>query len=51
MSTSRYRKLILPWSWINNKKCSNCLRVSKLATDNGIPLPSQRCPHCGFQLI
>jgi len=34
-----------------NKKCPNCLKVSKIALDNGIPLPSQSCPYCGFKII
>jgi len=32
-----------------NKKCKNCLKVSKISLDNGIPLPSQSCPNCGFE--
>ncbi len=48
---SKLGKSILPWNAANNKKCSNCLKNSKLLTDNGIPLPSQRCSECGFEII
>jgi len=33
------------------KKCPNCLKVPKIALDNGIPLPSQSCPYCGFKIM
>jgi len=32
------------------KICLNCLRESVLKTDAGIPLPIQRCEHCGFEI-
>jgi len=32
------------------KMCLNCLRDSVLKTDAGIPLPIQRCEHCGFEI-
>jgi len=41
-----YHRLGLPI-----KKCSNCLKVHKIALDNGIPLPLQSCPYCGFKII
>jgi len=34
-----------------DKKYPNCLKDPKIALDNGIPLPSQSCPYCGFKII
>jgi len=48
--SSRMRTSILPWKDANNKKCPNCLKDSNILTDNGIPLPSQRCSFCGSAL-
>jgi len=45
------RESISPQTWTTNKKCPNCLKVPKIALDNGIPLPSQSCPYCGFKII
>jgi len=45
------RESILAKTRTTNKKCPNCLKVSKIALDNGIPLPSQSCPYCGFKII
>lgn len=33
-----------------SQKCSRCKKITNLKTDNGIPLPSQICGHCGFGL-
>ncbi len=32
------------------KACLNCFKDSVLKTDAGIPLPIQRCEHCGFEI-
>jgi len=45
------KESILAKTGTTNKKCPNCLKVSKIALDNGIPLPSQSCPYCGFKII
>jgi len=45
------RELISRKDWTTNKKCPNCLKVHKITLDNGIPLPSQNCPYCGFKII
>jgi len=39
-----------PHTYITNKKCQNCLKVLKIALDNGIPLPAQICPYCGVTI-
>jgi len=36
---------------ITNKKCPNCFKYFKIALDNGIPLPAQNCPYCGYKII
>jgi len=35
----------------SKKKCPNCMKDPKIALDDGIPLPSQSCPYCGFKII
>ncbi len=51
MWKSKLGKSFLPWSSAKNKKCPNCMKDSNLLTDNGIPLPSQRCSECGLEII
>jgi len=47
--TSIIQKSTIPQNWFINKKCQNCFKVSKFPSDAGIPLPSQKCPYCGYE--
>ena len=51
MWANKLGKSILSWNTSDKKKCPNCFKNSELLTDNGIPLPSQRCSECGFEII
>ena len=49
--TSIREKSTMRRNWFNNKKCQNCLKVSKFPSDDGISLPSQKCPYCGYEIF
>ena len=51
MWANKFGKSFLRWNSANYKKCPNCMKDSKLLTDNGILLPSQRCSECGFEIV
>ncbi len=51
LSTSILGKSNLSRKDSNNKKCPNCLKNSNLLTDKGIPLPSQMCSFCGYEML
>ncbi len=49
--TSVIKKSTISWNWFINKKCQNCFKVSKFPSDASIPLPSQKCPYCGYEMF
>jgi len=33
-----------------SKPCPSCTKMTSIPTREGVPLPDQRCQHCGFRL-